>query len=198
MGGVRIAVVLAGLAVSIGSGLSAQLLRLVFPAQPFDEIGGEAMQLLTMGLGLFAIFGILTTVLNSLGRERWATGLTAAAFAAIALLCFVIVRGHTFGNELLLRTAMATTVGHLFATLGAALLVRKTAGGVVSLVTVVRVAACVAVCVAVGRHLPDAGKLATLAYSAGLALLYALLLVVTRELSRTDLGRALSLVGKRR
>jgi stage V sporulation protein B len=196
-GGVRIAVVLAGLAVSIGSGLAPQLLRLVFPRQPFDVVGGDAMRLLTVGLGWFAIFGILTTVLNSLGRERWATVLTAAAFGAIALLCVVFVRGQPFGNELLMRTALATTGAHVLATLGAAVLVRRVAGGVVPGLTVLRVLGAVAISILVARQLPDAGKLATLAYSAFVAVVYLGLLAVSRELGAADLVRVRAL-GRRR
>jgi stage V sporulation protein B len=196
-GGVRIAVVLAGLAVGIGSGLAPQLLRLVFPSQPFDEIGGDAMRVLTVGLGAFAIFGILTTVLNSLGHERWATVLTAAAFAAIASLCFAFVRGEAFGPGLLQRTAMATTAAHFAATGGAALLVKRAAGGVVAGATVARVALATVLTVALGRQLPDVGKLATLGWAATLAVAYVLILAATRELGRADLGRLAGLVGRR-
>ncbi|MEN9579294.1 MAG: hypothetical protein RJA70_2303, partial [Pseudomonadota bacterium] len=65
--GMRLALLTAGLAVTANAGLSSHLLRLVFPAQ-FAELGSDAMRILALGLGAFALFGVLTTVLNSLGK----------------------------------------------------------------------------------------------------------------------------------
>jgi stage V sporulation protein B len=196
--GVRIALILAGLAVSISSGLSEGLLRLVFPSQPFDRIGGESMEVLSIGLGAFAIFGILVTVLNSLGRERTATGLTAVAFALIASTCFGFVRGEPFGENLLLRTAFATTTAHLLATGAAAFLVKRAAGGVVSLPSLLRVLGCVAISVFVARHLPAGGKLLTIGYSALIAVMYLGLLTLSKELGRGDFETVASIVSGRR
>jgi stage V sporulation protein B len=196
--GVRLALILAGLAVSIASGLAPQLLRLVFPSQPFAELGGDAMRVLAFGLGAFAIFGILTTVLNSLGRERSATVLTSAAFGAIAVLCLLLVRGQPFGPHLLMRTAMATALAHVIATIGASVLVKRTAGGVVAPLSVIRVLIALAICVFAARQLPQAGKLVTIAESGGVAVLYVALLVSTRELTRADLARAGRILWRRR
>jgi hypothetical protein len=156
------------------------------------------MEVLCIGLGAFAIFGILVTVLNSLGRERTATALTAVAFALIAASCFGFVRGEPFGENLLLRTALATTTAHLLATGAAALLVKRAAGGVVRPLSVLRVLGSVAVSVFVARHLPDGGKLTTIGYSAVVAVTYVGLLGLTRELGRGDLVHLTSIVSGRR
>lgn len=185
--GVRIAVVLAGAAVSISAGLAPQLLALVFPSQPFAEIAGNAMRVLCVGLGAFAIFGILISVLNSLGKERTSMTLTAGAFGLIIVSCALFVRGQPFGTPLLLRTAIATAVGHFAGTALAAWTVYQTAGGVVRVASVVRVLVAVAVCTGLSQLLPPGGKLMTLVYSALLAVVYLGTLIVLRELGPQDL-----------
>ncbi len=71
---------------------------------------------------------ILTTVLNSLKRELAGAIVTAIAFALVAGLCVLGVRGAPFGEDLLFRTAIATSYRVVFATLLAAWLVKRSAG----------------------------------------------------------------------
>lgn len=194
--GVRLALVLMGLMVSVTSGLSGPLMRLVFPAQA-AELGARSMQLLTLGFGAFAVFGILTTVLTSLKREVAGMIVTAVAFSLVVALCFLRVRGTAFGAELLWRTASATTSGLALATAGAAVLVHRTAGAVAPLATVVRVVGAMAVTITLGRFLPPPGKLLTLGYAAALAGVYVALLLVSRELGRADLATVKAVLGKK-
>jgi len=185
--GVRLALVLAGLMVSVTSGLSGPLLRLVFPAEA-AVLGTRSMQLLALGFGAFAIFGILTTVLNSLKRERASAGITAVGFALVVVLCWWRVQGQPFGADLLFRTASATSVGLGVAALGAAVLVKSTAGAVAPVASLLRVVVAMAVTITVARHLPIHGKIMTVAASGAVAAVYVGLLVVMRELKRADLG----------
>lgn len=194
--GVRLALVLMGLMVSVTSGLAEPLMRLVFPAQA-AELGARSMQLLTLGFGAFAVFGILTTVLNSLKREVASMAITAVAFGLVVALCFLRVRGTEFGAELLWRTASATTSGLALATLAAALVVYRTAGAVAPLVTLLRVLGAMAVTIAIGRYLPHPGKLMTLGYAAALGGVYVTLLLVSRELGRADLATVKAVLGKK-
>jgi stage V sporulation protein B len=195
--GVRLALVVAGVMVSVTAGLSGPLLRLVFPPQA-AELGTDAMELLALGFGAFAIFGILTTILNSLKRERASMVVTALGVALVALLCWLRVHGQPFGADLLLRTATATSVGLVVATLVAAALVKSTAGAVAPVSTLVRVLAALAVTVALGRSLPYSGKLMTVVFSALLAGVYFGLLIVTRELGAADLVMVRTVVSRKK
>jgi stage V sporulation protein B len=185
--GVRIALLVAGLMVSVTAGLSAQLIELVFGREA-AALGGRSLTLLALGFGAFAIFGVLTTVLNSLKRERASAGVTGLGVIAVIVTCFAWVRGAAFGEELLFRTASATSTGLLIAAIGAAVVVYRTAGSVIAPISALRVLAAVALTVGAGRFAPSHGKLATIACSGGLALLYVVLLVGTRELGRKDLA----------
>jgi stage V sporulation protein B len=194
--GVRLALVLAGAMVSVTAGLSEELLRLVFGSDSAN-LGGPAMPIMALGLGSFAIFGILATVLTSLQRERVSALLTAAALALVVVLCFVFVRGSGYGPDMLVRTAVATAVGLLTATLLAAFVVRSEAGAVVAPLTLVRVLVALGAAIAVGRVLPDAGKLVTVPYALVVALAYLGVLAITRELGREDLALVGRVLGRK-
>ncbi len=105
--------------VSVTAGLSDRLLDLVFGPEA-ATLGGGSLELLAIGFGGFAIFGVLTTVLNSLKHERESVIVTAVAVTLVVALCFWRVRGAPFGQDLLLCTAQATAAGLFVATLSAA------------------------------------------------------------------------------
>ena len=185
--GLRLALIIAGLMVSVTSGLSGGLLRLVY-GEEAARYGDRSLELLSIGFGAFAILGILTTVLNSLKRERQSAIVTGVAAALVISLCYWRVRGQNFGEELLFRTAIATSCGLALATALAAWLVFRAVGSLVSLATLLRVLAALAVALTLGRFLPYAGKLFTLVYAALVALVYVATLVISRELGKEDLA----------
>lgn len=193
--GMRLALVFAGAMVSVTSGLSGPLLRLVFPA-PAAEYGTTAMQLLTLGFGAFALLGVLITVLNSLQRERRSAQIMGLAVLLVAALCTLLVRGAPLDAGLLLRTATATTVGLVLATVSAAWFVRRAAGAVVAPTSLLRVGVAVALSITLGRLLPEPGKVLTLAYALLVAGSYATLLILTRELGSADLQLVRRVLGR--
>jgi stage V sporulation protein B len=194
--GVRLALVLAGLMVSVTAGLSDRLLYLVFGAEA-ASLGGASLQLLAIGFGGFAIFGVLTTVLNSLKHERETVMVTAVAVTLVVALCYLRVRGAPFGEQLLLYTAQATAAGLFVATLSAAFCVRRAAGAVAPPLTLVRVLLAVGAAVTLGRVLPPAGKIITPVYAGLVALAYLAILLVTREFAAADLATLRAVVAKR-
>ena len=195
--GVRLALVLAGAMVSVTSGLSRGLLALIF-GDDTAQLGAQSMQLLTLGFGAFAIFGIFIAVLNSLKREVASMILTGIAFALVVVLCFVFVRGSEFGPGLLMKTALSTSAGLAVATVSTGVLVKRTAGAVVPPLSVVRVVLAMGVAIAIGRALPYQGKVFTLVYAAGLGVVYLGLLVVTRELGKADVENIRAVVSRRK
>lgn len=186
MTGVRLAIIIAGAMVSVISGLARPLLRLVFPAD-VATLATQSMQLLALGFGAFAIFGILTTALTSLKQERKSAWITGLAFVLVATLGSALLRGQPFSESLLFRTAIATSIGLLGATLVAAHAVYRVAGGIVAPVTVVRSLVSVACTVALGRLINPSGKLGTVIAAAVLGLLHVGILIVLRELTSSDL-----------
>ena len=194
--GVRLALVMAGMMVSVTAGLSDRLLNLVFGAEA-AALGGGSLQLLAIGFGGFAIFGVLTTVLNSLKHELQSMLVTFVALSLVVALCYMRVRGAPFGGQLLLYTAQATAAGLFVATLSAAFFVYRAAGAVAPPLTLLRVLLGVGCATTLGRLLPPAGKIVTPVYAVLVALAYLLILLVTRELAAADLATLRAVAAKR-
>ena len=195
--GVRLALVLAGLMVSVTAGLSDRLLFLVFGSEA-AALGGSSLELLAVGFGGFAIFGVLTTVLNSLKHERESVIVTGVAVTLVVALCYWRVRGAPFGPDLLLYTAQATAAGLFVATLSAAYFVHRAAGAVAPPLSLLRVLLAAAIATSVGRVLPHSAKIVTPVYAGLVAVVYVVLLLLTRELGARDLATIRAVVSKRR
>lgn len=195
--GVRLAMVLAGMMVSVTAGLPGPLLTLVFGADT-AALGAQAMAVMALGLGAFAIFGILSTVLTSLKHEVLSAVLTLAALALVVVLCAALVRGRPFGPDMLVVTAGATGASLVTATLLAGLLVKAKARAVVAPLTLVRVLGATTLAIVVARALPQPGKLATLAYAVLVVLAYVAALTLSRELTKADATLVASVLAPRR
>lgn len=195
--GVRLALLTAGLIVSVTCGLSGPLLRLVFGAEA-AELAAAPMQVLALGLGNLAMLGVLTAVLNSVAQQRLSLIVTGLACLLVVGLCLEQVRGRPFGPELLWHTALATSAALLAATLVAALLVRRAAGAVVAPGSVLRVLVALVCAVGVARLLPAARPLLTPALALLVGGTYLLALILLRELGAADWRAFHGIVARRR
>jgi stage V sporulation protein B len=184
--GVRIALLLAGAMVSVTSGLSGPLLRLIFGAVA-EERGTLALEILSLGFGAFALLGVLSAVLTSLGRERATASLMVVALISVVALSFLTVRGAPLANELLTRTAIATSTGITIATIGAAWLVRREAGALVAPRSALSVAVALAIAITCGRLLPLSKTILVVPAAVAVVLVYAVTLIATREIGKADL-----------
>ena len=208
--GIRIALIVAGAIISVTSGIPGALLRMVFA----PDIAGPAvrsMGLLTLGFGAFAIFGILTTALTSIQRERTSALVTALAVALVVSLAFVFVRGQPFGENLLWRMAIATSCGLVLATLTAGYLVYRFTGALVNFSCFFRVSIALAATIGLGRIFSPSlaamiqghafrfkGPLATVGCAVCLEFVYLVLLVLLRELNRSDIARLATVIRRQR
>ncbi|HVY26508.1 MAG TPA: lipid II flippase MurJ [Polyangiaceae bacterium] len=184
--GLRLSLVIAGAMVSVTLGLAPRLLELLFGSEA-AALGGRALSLLALGFGAFALFGILTTILNSLGREKQSMWVTFFAVVVVALLCFTRASGAALSEQLLWLTAQATSSGLVLATLVAAILVYRAAGALVSPWSILRTLLSLAAAAAFARLAFPPGKLLTLVAAAITPCVYLALLIATRELGRADL-----------
>jgi stage V sporulation protein B len=194
--GLRIALVVMGAMVCVTAGLPGPLLALGFGARA-AEYGAHALTILALGFGAFAIFGLLTAVLNGMGYERASLWITALAFALVAGACFGWVRGTELSEALLVRTALATATGIALATLLAALLVRRVVGSLVPARVVARVGFALGLAIFVARLLPAGRALFVVPEALLVVGTYFAALVATRELGRDDLAFAVRVLKRR-
>ena len=195
--GMRLAFLITGLVAGSIASLAPHLVRFAFPesialqAAPFARV-------YSLGLGGLAILGVASAALASLRYERWSMALTWLA-ASLVLGAVVLLRPEgTFGPELLRATAYATAGAMALSGALAALALWRAAGALVPPLTVVRVGLAVAVVVALGSLVPWLGKLLTPVVAALAALVYLLVLVVTKELGAADLDLVRAVVARRR
>jgi hypothetical protein len=145
------------------------------------------MQILSLGLGAFAVFGIFVTVLNSLGKELPATLVTLLALVFVGSFCASFVRGVPFGADLLWRTALGTTCAIGGATLVAGGMVLRTTGAAAPLPTALRVSAALVAAVFVGRITPTTHwRFEALPLTLLVTVVYVATLVLTKEFGPKD------------
>ncbi len=194
--GVRIALVLTGLISGTISSLAPHVLRFAYKSNAIWEQGGPVLRILALGMGAFALLGISSTALTSLGRERASAMLTAVAVALVGTGCVLVAPSAAFGPEMLLRTAMSTSIAMSICAVVGAFILRSEAGGFVSPHSFVRVLFAMAVTVLVGTQMPWLSKPAVLIQGVVMAGLYIGVLFVTGELGTQDLGQVKKVLGK--
>jgi stage V sporulation protein B len=191
--GSRIGAIVCGLMVTVIVAIPESLIRLAYDAE-ISAAGGPALRILVLGQAAFAMLGLATTILVSLGRERAAMTLTAIALTLLIAGCMVLVPNAPFGRPQVMAAATAAAgalgVSLLFGVVSA----RRVAGGFIPLKTALRVGLCIAASAALGLYLPRFGKVVTLVVAPAIAITYVVVLVVTGELGKSDLAMVLSIV----
>jgi stage V sporulation protein B len=194
--GARLAAIFGGLLVAVVVAMPESMLSLAYGAAD-AALGGAVLRAMALAQAAFAMLGIATTVLTSIGRERLAAAITFAAVVAVGAACTAAVPHAAFGGAQLLRSAEAAGGALLVTMLFAGAVVRRHAGAFVPAATVVRVGIALGSCVALGFFMPRFGRLLTPVVAAAVGLLYLGLLVATRELGAADVAMVRSL-GRRR
>jgi stage V sporulation protein B len=194
--GARLAAVFGGLLVAVVVTMPESMLSFAYGAADAAK-GADVLRVMALAQAAFAMLGIATTVLTSVGRERTAASVTFGAVVAVALACALVVPRAEFGHAQLVRSAEASGAALLGTLLVAGAMVRKHAGAFVPAATVARVGLALAACVTAGLFLPRFGRLVTPLVALIVALAYVGLLLGAREIGAADLTMLRSLAGKR-
>jgi len=195
--GARLAAIFCGLLVGVVAAMPESMLAFAYGRADAAR-GADVLRVMVLAQAEFAMLGIATTELTSVGREGLAAMLTAGAVIAVGGACALAVPGASFGHDQLLRSTQAAGAALAAAMVVGAVLVRMTAGAFVPSATAVRAALALAACVALGLVTPRFGRLVTPLVAVAVAAAYAAILVVTREVGRADLTMVRGLAGKRK
>lgn len=190
--GLRIALIVGGLIISTLVAVPGGLIALVFGAEA-SAIGAGSMRILAVGMGFFALLGVMTSAMNSLGAEKESFTLIGLAAVLVIALCILGARDHQLSADLLSRVAAATSAAMILATIVAAYRLRAVSGGGITLLSFLRTSAAIAVAGVLTSRFFTGGHLSTLLGAFAAALTFVVMLIVTRELSRTDLDLILRL-----
>lgn len=191
--GSRIGAIVCGLMVTVIVAMPESLIRLAYDAE-IAAAGGPALRILVLGQAAFAMLGLATTILVSLGRERAAMSLTAIALALLIGGCMTLVPGAAFGHAQVMAAATAAASALGVSLVLGVLTARRAAGAFVPWKTALRVGMCIAGATVLGLYLPRFGKLMTLVIAPALAAAYVVTLVATGEIGKDDLAMVLAIV----
>ena len=100
--GARLAAIFCGLLVGVVVAMPESMLSFAYGAGDAAR-GADVLRIMALAQAAFAMLGIATTVLTSLGRERTAALLTLAAVIAVAGACAAFVPSAEFGHTQLVR-----------------------------------------------------------------------------------------------
>ena len=195
--GMRIALLLSGLMCAPIAGLAPHVLRFAFPEKIWSQ-GGDALRILALGMGTFAVLGVESAALTSLRHERRAAALTATTVALVATGCLIAIPRAAFGPQMLIYSAAATSAALAVAAVAGGFVLRQAADAAVAPLVAVRVAIAVAATVAIGARLPWMGKPFVLVEAAAVALVYVGVLAATGEIGKADLALLRQAFGRRR
>jgi stage V sporulation protein B len=185
------------LLVSIVLAMPGSLIKFAYGAEVGIR-GASTLRVLAVGQAAFAILGLSTTVLVSLGKERTALTVTALALALLSGTCALGIPLAPFGAPQLMAAATATTSALSVALVVGVVAVRRTAGAFIPWKTALRVGVCVAGAFALGGVMPMFSKLLTPVVAAVVGVAYLVALVATGELGKEDLGLIVSIAARRR
>jgi O-antigen/teichoic acid export membrane protein len=163
----------------------------------FALAGGPALAPLALGHVAFAMFTIACTILNGAGKTRDAIVVCAVTLALLGVGLWLAIPRFEPGPDMLLACGTATASAMLLGALASGWLVLRRFGAVIPPATVVRVLIALGACLGVGRAVPARSPLMTLAMAAGTAVLFFLILALTRELGRADLDALKTIVRRR-
>jgi stage V sporulation protein B len=176
--------------VSIIGGAAEELV--VIPYPDAYRSAAPALQWLLSGMLFFALLAIAGSILTGAGRANLVLGLGAATLAVDLVLCYLLVPRYGAVG------AAAATSGAMFFGAGASLfLLWRLLGAGLPAASGARVALAVAVVVAASHAIPSPSKTVTLAKCLGLAALYLLVLVATREIGKDDWRRVRKVFARR-
>jgi stage V sporulation protein B len=194
--GSRLAAVFGGLLVGVVVAMPESMLSLAYPEADARD-GADVLRMMALAQAAFAMLGIATTVLTSIGRERAAALVTLGAVLAVGVACTLLVPEAALGHEQLVRSAQAAGAALLATLVVAGVLVRSQTGAFVPAATAVRVGLALAGCVAVGLVMPHFGKLLSLVVAAAVGVAYLAVLVALREIGKADLATVRGVLKRR-
>lgn len=193
--GLRLALLVAGLIVTVIIAVPAGLLALVFGAEA-SQLGAASMRVLAVGMGFFALLGVMTSALNSLGHEVRSLLIVLAAVLLVGTLGIGFAQGAGLSELLLMRIATATSLALFAATVGAAWVLHSVSQAHMPLFSLLRTGAAMAASSWLVSRFVGQGVVMTLLGALAAGALFCSLLVLTKELTREDWLRLRKILGR--
>jgi len=178
------------------AGAAKGVMGLVFPAA--YTAGAPALAVLVLAMVCFALFVGAATIMTGAGRPGLAAGIGSIASLAVVAGNLGFVHYVGVGELTLLAAALGTALGTLVALLAIAQAVYARFRTFIAPLSLARALLAAGAAYIVAHNLGQGGKLQTILAGVAGALTYAVVLLVTRELTRADFDAALSIARRKR
>jgi len=199
-GGLRLGTLATGALLTALLAVPSGLIELVYGADA-AELGAPAMRPLALGLCAFALVGLITSALNSLGAQAASLKVTALAALLVTAFCFAAGYRGGSGPELLRHVALATSAGLITTAAISQGVLQRLVGATLEWKSLLRTSAAVALASFLTAHalaqLGWSGELVTLLGGTLSVGLYLGMLALLREVDRRDLTALQALLGRR-
>lgn len=185
--GTRLALIATGLFVGILVAVPGVVIRVLYSAE-FAERGAATLRVLALGQACFALLGVASALLTSVGKERTGARITLGGLALSATTLALLVPRQTFGTGMVNMAAAAVGASLLVTLAFAGFAVKRYTGAFVRTATLARVLVATGAVAACGALLPNVSFIVGLLACVGLGLAYLTVLVISGELSKDDLA----------
>lgn len=184
----RYSLMIMALSATLFSANAGEVLRVVYP--PAYQAGSRALAIVSFGMLFFGFLYVLTTIISAGGRPIVSVSIAAATLALSAALNALLIPNYG-----LVGAAIATTAAMLIGAAAAFTYVAAKFGGSISLASTARIITCAGLIYVASRFFVPSSKIMVVVQLGGLGISYCVLLIVSREVNRSDLRMIARIVG---
>jgi polysaccharide transporter, PST family len=185
---IRYVLMIMMLPATLFSANASAVLRLVYPEE-YQE-GSTALAIVAYGILFFGLLYVLTTIISASGRPTVSLGIGVATLAASAALNAMLI--PRFG---LAGAAAGTSIAMVFGAILSGGYAMSKFGALMPAVSVARIVSAGCVIYLLSLLAPHMSKPLTVVKLGLLSIVYVLVLVITREIGKSELNAARRVIG---
>lgn len=176
----RYTLMVMALTATLFSSGASRVLRVIY--RDTYQAGSEALRIVAFGMLFFGLLYIVTTIISASGQPR-----ISLLLGVITLITSTVLNATLIPSYGLVGGAMATTISMLMGTILGCCYLWSRFKTLMSIRSALRISACAGTVYGVSFLFSPASKLLIIAQLIGLSITYAIALVISGELGRSDL-----------
>jgi O-antigen/teichoic acid export membrane protein len=183
----RAVLIIMAVVATLFSANSRSVLVLLYP-RDYQE-ASQALAILAFGAMLFGLFYVTTTIITASGKPLVALGFGSVALVANAAFNLILIPRYGLSGA-----AAGVVASMLLGVLGSLTYLGWNYGRILPVPSLIRLAICAGVVYAASLSFTPSSRLLILAKLTGLGVLFLVLLVITREIKKSDLAAVRGIV----
>jgi len=183
----RAVLIIMAVVATLFSANSRSVLVLLYP-KDYQE-ASQALAILAFGALLFGLFYVTTTIITASGKPLVALGFGSAALVANAAFNLILIPRYGLSGA-----AAGVVASMLLGVLGSLTYLGWNYGHILPVPSLIRLAICAGVVYAASLSFTPSSRLLTVAKLTALGVLFLILLLITREIKKSDLAAVRGIV----